>query len=85
MALKRLSSIVHTFMAKWLLLPAVVGLFCGAAVWIGLEAQAIQENQQFYVRTVAEHVNSYLKQSRQELKFFALLFRGNGFLSLIHI
>ncbi|MEF8824206.1 MAG: hypothetical protein V5A74_08855 [Desulfohalobiaceae bacterium] len=44
MALKRLSSLVHTFMAKWLLLPAVLGLLCGAAVWIGLETQAIQKN-----------------------------------------
>ncbi len=78
MPLRRLSSIVHTFMAKWLLLPAVVGLLCGAAVWVGLETQAIQKNQQHSVRTVAEHVNTYLKLSRQELKFFALIFRENG-------
>jgi diguanylate cyclase (GGDEF)-like protein/PAS domain S-box-containing protein len=79
MALKRLSSIVHAFMAKWLLLPALLGLMCGAALWIGFEAQDIRKKQQHYAQTAAEHVNAYLKQSSKHLKFFALVYREKGF------
>jgi len=79
MAAKRLSRIVQAFMAKWLFLPAIVGLLVGSAVWIRIEAQAIQNEQERYARTVAEHVNTYLKQSRRYLNFFALLVEEKGF------
>jgi len=78
MALKPLSRIVHGFMAKWLLLPALIGLICGSAIWIGIEAGKIQKEQTYYARTVAQHVNSYLQHSQRQLKQFAAVYRENG-------
>ena len=79
MALKPLSRIVHVFMAKWLLLPALLGLVCGSAVWIGVEAKKIQKEQVYYARTVAQQVHSYLQHNYRQLKQFAHRLHETGY------
>ncbi|MEA1968353.1 MAG: cache domain-containing protein, partial [Thermodesulfobacteriota bacterium] len=72
---KRLSQIVHGFLAKWLLLPLLAALVCGFIVWSYLNINNLEQDQKFYTRTVGNHVQDYLRNCNWYLQHFTHYFQ----------
>lgn len=72
---RRLASIVHTFLTRWLLL-SLAGLLLVVSVWGGYQFHFIRKNQQHNARMVASHVESYLSACMQDIEYAASFFNG---------
>lgn len=71
MSLPSLSGIVRGFMTKWLLIPSIAGIICSCGVWIYIETREMKQQQQYYARTVSDHVTFYLMECNNDLNYSA--------------
>ncbi|MGM0646221.1 MAG: diguanylate cyclase [Thermodesulfobacteriota bacterium] len=82
MAQRPLSRLVHTFLAKWILLPGAVCLLIGTVIWWHIANQEIRQTQQHQAATLSRFVAGYLENCEEDLRLIASRVEDSAFFPL---